>query len=99
MKQSVNPKYDARGALAAAADFADNDLQPVKVVARGGGGLAQGQTRVQGLRRGTTCSAAGISLPGLPIPGLTIPGAMKAAKHAAKPKPKACAGLEIDSEV
>ena len=32
MKQSVNPKYDARGALAAAADFADNDLQPVKVV-------------------------------------------------------------------
>jgi len=32
VKQSVNPKYDARGALAAAADFADNDLQPVKVV-------------------------------------------------------------------
>ena len=27
----MNPKYDARGALAAAADFAANDLLPIKV--------------------------------------------------------------------
>ena len=31
VKQSVNPKYDARGALAAAADFATNNLLPIKV--------------------------------------------------------------------
>ena len=31
VKQSVNPKYDARGALAAAADFATHDLLPIKV--------------------------------------------------------------------
>ena len=32
VKQSVNPKYDARGALAAAADFATHDLLPIKVL-------------------------------------------------------------------